>query len=914
MSSPDPLPILQTKLHPPRVAHGPILRPQLFELLDAGENNPLTLVSAPPGYGKSVLLATWLVEREPTFGWVSLDEGDNDLKVFLQYFIAAIQKQNPGSCQSIANLVNNPQPLDHTHLAAHLTEEILVSNLPVLVVLDDFHRIRNKEIHEFVSELIQKPPPLFRLIILTRRDPPLPLNTLRSQGGLTEIRMQDLRFQIDETTQFLSPVSDSPLSDATLKNLDKHLEGWAAGIRLVSLNLRYCEDVNQFLGELKGSPQAIREYLMNEVLEHQPAMFRQCLLKVSTLDRFCAELCKDLCISSDPTLEAQCQKMHGEGNFPLMDMLLESNLFMISLDDEGKWYRFHHLFQDFLLDRLKKETESTAFKALYCHAADWFERNNLIEEAVSYSLRGADPSEAVKLVRKYRHPFVQLEQDVRFSRLIDMLPPELAAEEPEFLLHQAWLVMEFLELDTETVLDRAEQLINKLPANSKNLNRLKGEVETMRSVQYSEATDYLEARRRVETALTLLDEDQLTERGVAVIIQVFTLQMEGRMNEAQAVIFAAFEDPHIQETAFHTRMLASLCFLHWLEADFKGMLPVIKELDQLGRKLDFPETIAHALSFKGIIHYERNEIDEAEDPLTEVVEKYFEVNLKNSTHSAFALALVYEAQKRPEEARALAEKMIRQALEVKNASLLLAAEAFMADINLRHGKMADASLWAKNFKQDPNRSAYRFFVPHLTLIKIFMAENNPKSLKKASALTAQLEEIYTKIHNTRVLIHVLILKSLCLQRNNEESAALDALSQAVQLAQPGGIIRPFIGASMELIPLLNRLKLDAEGIEYVGRILSGFSGLQDRGSDKSQMEPPITRAIDDPLIDPLTDRELEILQLLTLRLSNKEIAERLFIAPGTVKRHTNTIYRKLNVHGRRDAVAKARGLGFISEN
>ena len=197
-----------------------------------------------------------------------------------------------------------------------------------------------------------------------------------------------------------------------------------------------------------------------------------------------------------------------------------------------------------------------------------------------------------------------------------------------------------------------------------------------------------------------------------------------------------------------------------------------------------------------------------------------------------------------------------------------------------------------------------------------MAEDNLISQKRASQLLNQLEEIFTAINNKRVLIHILILKALCLQKNKKDDAALDALRQAIQFAQPGGIIKPFIGASTALIPLLNRLDLDAEGIEYVGRILSGFSGLQDRESNQSQSntEASSIKAIDDPLIDPLTERELEILQLLSLRLSNKEIAERLFIAPGTVKRHTNTIYRKLNVHGRLDAVAKARGLGFLTED
>ncbi len=910
--------LLQTKLHPPRVAHGPILRPQLFDLLDAGQDDALTLVSAPPGYGKSVLLTTWLGDRKSSFGWVSLDDSDNDPKVFLQYLVAAIQKQHSVACLKIVQLLSHPQALDLSKLAITLTEEIIACEKPILLILDDFHLIRNKEIHSFVSELIKNPPPLFRLIILTRRDPPLPLNTLRSQGSLTEVRMQDLRFQLKEAEEFLSSASQDPLSAQTLQNLDERLEGWAAGLRLVSLNLRYCKDVNQFLGELKGGPQAVREYLMNEVLAHQPELFRKCLLKVSALDRFCGPLCKDLCISTDPDLESQCRQLHGDGEFPLMANLLESNLFMISLDDEGIWYRFHHLFQDFLRDRLKNETGEDTLAVLHSHAADWFATQHLIEEAVSYSLKGTDPGDAVKLVIKNRHPLMQLEQEARLGRLINMLPPEQVANEPELLLQQAWMLLELLEFDGDNVLNQAESLIKKMPSATPGIHRLQGEVHAMRSLQYYESTNSTEARRQTESALKLLDDDQWVERGIAMIIQVFSLQMEGRMNEAEAVIFDAFEDKSIQETAFHTRLLAALAFMHWREADLEGVIPVVSKLDHLGRKLGFPETIAHALYFQGIIHSEQGNPDMAEDPLTEVLEGYKEANPKNSAHTSFALALVYETQNRPEEAQQLAEQVIREALELQNAPLLSSAEAFQAEIHMRQGRMAEASLWAKNFDRDPHRASYRFFVPQITLVKILLKEDSPESLKKLAGLLNQLEKIYTDTHNQRVLIHVLVYKALLLQKSGKEKDSGTALHKAISIAQPSGFIQLFVDAGPELIPLLNRLELAPEGVEYVGRILSGFKSTRKRISKKSSSESIDTAgtnnahiAIADPLIDPLTERELEVLNLLAQRLSNKEIAERLFIAPGTVKRHTNTLYRKLNVHGRRNAVAKARGLGFL---
>lgn len=916
--------LLQTKLRPPRLAHDPIPRPKLFDLLDAGENDVLTLVSAPPGYGKSVLLASWLAERKLSYAWISLDESDNDPESFFQYLVAAIHQQHATSCKRLVGFLSHARQSEPTVLARYFTEELAACAKPVLLVLDDFHLLRNQEVLGFFSELVKNPPPLLRLVILTRRDPSLPLNLLRSQGSLTEIRMQDLRFTPEETAFFLEPEAKNRLSKQAVQNLDKWLEGWAAGLRLVSLNLRYCEDIDRFLEKLAGSPQAIRDYLMNEVLGQQPVSFRGCLLKISVLDRFCAPLLEALCATpvaegsvsfSEEDGDGQtCQDAEGrECELPLLPKLLESNLFMIALDDEGTWYRFHHLFRDFLRERLRSVSGEAVIAALHSSAGDWFAGQNLIEEAVTLYLKGRDPDEAVRLVVNHRHALVQLEQDVRLSHLINLLPSDKVVKEPGLLVHQAWVRLEFLELDGNSILDQAENLIGEMPADEPGTKRLMGEVHAMRSVLRYEATQAKEARHHVEQAMSLLGDDQFAERGIALIMLAFSLQMEGRMEEARGVVFDAFEHPGLLETALHTRLLVALCFLHWMEADLEGMKPVLEELEGLGRKLGFPETIAHALYLRGIIHYEHNEIDEAVELLEEVLEEYPEANLKNTAHSAFALALCYEAQHRPEKAQQLVGRMIRRALELQNEFLLKSAEGFQAELYLRHGKMAEASLWAKGFNRDPHRASYRFFVPHLTQAKVWVHENTQPSLEKAHGLLAQLEGIYTQTHNQRVLVHVWVLKALCLDRQGVPGAALEALGQAIQQAQPGGFIRLFVDAGAELVPLLNRLDLDRQGVEYVGRILAGFTGLQHRTQGKTS--PSRTEAapvaIDDPLVDPLTERELEVLGLLAMRLSNREIAERLFIAPGTVKRHTSTLYHKLNVHSRRDAVAKARGLGFL---
>ncbi|MCF6314441.1 MAG: LuxR C-terminal-related transcriptional regulator [Verrucomicrobiales bacterium] len=912
MLATEPASLLQTKLHPPRVAHGPILRQHLFDLLDRAENDTVTLVSAPPGYGKSVLLATWLKERDLSFGWLSLDEGDNEFGVFLQYLLAAVQKQHPEACHRLSALLNSVYLSDAAHLARQFSEALVSCGEEVLLVLDDYHRIRNKQVQEFLSTLIENPPPLLRLILLTRRDPPLPLNILRSQGQLSEIRMRDLRFKTQEVEAFLAPDVGGNLSEKTLKNLDERIEGWAAGLRLVTLNLRYSKDPDKFLGDLNGSPQVVREYLMNEVLAKQPSPFRECLLKVAVLDRFCASLCKNLCLSVSPELQSYCEEGAGEDDFPLMGKLLESNLFMISLDDEGTWYRFHHLFQDFLLERLLSEMGESFIDELHSQAAKWFEGEGLLEEAVAHALKSKAPVQAVEIVKSNLQPLFQHEKEVRLVHLIHQLPVERVAQEPELLLLQAWTKLELLELGEGGILEQIDELIAEMPSDSERVRRIRGSLHVMRCVQYYECTDTATAREHAESALGLLAADQWIEQGTLMIMQALLLQMEGLVNEAKALIFSAFEDKSLLETTFHTRLVAALCFIHWLEADLQGMLPFALELEQLGNKLDFAETISHALYFKAVVHYERNEIDEAEDPLTVIVEEYADVNFINTMHSTFALALVYEAQGRNDEAGILVKDILQRTLEIRSASLYATSEAVRAEINIRLGKVAEAAVWARAFKQSPRRANYRFFVPHITMLRVLLAEGGDDSREDAMQLVLQLEDIYTQCHNRRFLIHVLALKALCLLRMQQQDLALESLHRAVILAQPGGFIKLFLDTGSELIPLFNRLKLDVEGLEYVGRILAGFT-TEDGGGARKKFMPSggAPLGLEDPLIDELTDRELEVLFTLASRLSNREIGEKLFIAPGTVKRHTNTIYRKLNVHGRRDAVAKARGLGLL---
>jgi LuxR family maltose regulon positive regulatory protein len=416
-----------------------------------------------------------------------------------------------------------------------------------------------------------------------------------------------------------------------------------------------------------------------------------------------------------------------------------------------------------------------------------------------------------------------------------------------------------------------------------------------------------------ERALDYLDPEAYSVRGWAVCLLALGYQMTGKLKSAYDVVYDALKDEVPQTTTYHSRLFITLCLVQWIAADLNGLRRAAEQALKLGKDANLQETISIASYSLGIAHYMRNELPEADHYLNNVVNNTNDPNILNYSHSAFALALSHLAQSRLNASRELAKKVIRRALDSKNTEMLQNAEAFQAELDLRQGNISRAERWARHYDPEPFHPGYRFYLPQLTFVRVLLTLNDKKSVRIAGDLLSRLHDYYESIHNARFLIDVLTLQALLHDARGDESAATEALENALMLAEPSGFVQPFLDPGPKMADLLNRLGKQNIAVKYVGKLLSDFreeraKALQTASDDPDDIVSPTSPPT---LVDSLTNREFDILIFLSQRMSNKEIAEKLFISPLTVKKHSINIYSKLNVNSRQQAVEKARAMGII---
>jgi LuxR family maltose regulon positive regulatory protein len=889
------MPILKMKLHRPRVPADYVPRPRLMKLLERSCDTPLTLVSAPAGYGKSTLVSAWMDGLDSPGAWLSLDEDDSDLATFLRYFGAAVDSLFPEACRRTQSLLAGAEIPPLSVLSDELIEELDRIEDPFVLVLDDYGYVKRPEIHELLTRILRQNIPTLHLVILTRRDPPLPLASLRARGELVEIRQTALKFTSREASSFLERAAGAPLERDAASKLQERTEGWAVGLRLAAIALQGRDDVDSFLREIGAETRHVQEYLLVEVLSRQLPAVREALLKTSILERLCAPLCQALCA---PECDGMCgPECDGQA---FMERLEESNLFSVPLDDRGEWVRYHHLFRELLRRTLERRYRPDEITALHERAGEWFAAKGHVEAALRHFLSAGDPEKAARVVAAHRHDLMNREEWHRLRQLLALLPRGVVESSPELLMGEAWLLIGWPEM--AEVMASVEALLEGEVDDSVTAGNLQGELDVMRSLIFYHITDGAKSLECAQRSLKTLPHGQASQRGLAVMMLALAHQMNGDLKSVHASVYEALGEKDLLHTTYHARVLLSLCFTDHIAADLAGTMDAARQSLELGREINLAESIAHGYYFLGICHYERNELAAAEDSLKPVVAGPYVINAYNFAFSAFALALTHQAMGRPEEAREDVESVIGHAMTTGNSSLLMMARAFKAELALRQGRTSEAGHWAATFNPDPFSVAYRFYLPQMTLAKWYLASAAEGSSREGHAFLSRLDDFFATIHNSRLRLEVLAMTALLHDARNDKDAALTALEGALALATPGGLVRPFLDLGDDMENLLGRLAARGGAGDYVTGLLDAF---------REGAAAPAPGA--DSLADPLTGREIDILHLLTKRLQNKEIADRLSISPETVRRHTANIYQKLDVHDRRQAVERALSLRILPE-
>jgi LuxR family maltose regulon positive regulatory protein len=902
----EPVLLLRTKLHRPRIPAQLVRRPRLESRLNRGLDRGLVLVSAPAGFGKTTLVSQWLEACGCPAAWLSLREEDSDLPTFLLYLVSAIRTLYPGACPETWALVQAPQLPPMAYLATMLVNELGEVPQAFVFVLDDFHRVQSPPVHQFVETLVDSVPRTLCLVLITRVDPSLPLPALRAGQKMLELRSGDLQLTPDEVQDFFQQCMGLEVDAESLAILEQRTEGWIVGLRLAALSLRDGGELTALTRSLAGSDRHVMDYLLAEVLSHQPQAVQEVLLRSSILRRFCVSLL-DALLDRGRSVNGRAP---GVGTWGMLEWMERSGLFLVPLDDERTWYRYHHLFRELLEHKLCSEWSEEEVASLHVRASDWFAAEGLIEEAMHHALAAGDAPRAARLVAQQRHALLNREAWHTLVRWVDLLPQEVVHQHPGLLLARAWHQQWRWQYATmPPVLEMTEELISHDAEAITETERqiLRGEVDILWSALWFARGDGSRCLESAQRARERLPAELVYVRSTFLEYLAWGYQMTGQAGAGIHMLEEALASDEAREDLFTARMLLGLAVIYYLSGDLRLQEQMAQRLLKLSpeKPLALSRPWAHLIS--GQACYQQNRLAEAEAHFSAVTEHRYLANAAASQACLLSLALTYQAQGRPEAATQVAETSLAFALEIRQPVQMVETRAFQARLALLQGDLAAALRWARGVTLEdlPARTLFPE-VPRVTLARVLIAQGTRDSLQKASQILEEIVEIARGVHSEPHTIEMLALQALVCDAQGEGPKALDLLRQSLELAQPGGFLRVFVDLGPAMIPLLSRLAESESESNYVRRILAAFapSPLQRRATRLDQ-------AASLEIVESLTNREQEILELLARRLSDKEIAQALHISPYTVSKHANNLYGKLQVAGRRQAVSKARALGIL---
>jgi LuxR family transcriptional regulator, maltose regulon positive regulatory protein len=897
-------PRLATKLYLPPVRQTLVERPPLLEKLNEGLKGKLTIISAPPGFGKTTLVTAWRAQSELPLAWFSLDEEDNDPTCFADYLLGAIQAVDERLGQESAVLLQiSPAPPLKIFLAS-LINEINDHEIEFVLAFDDYHVIHESTIHEALGFFIERLPPSVHTLITTRRDPPLALSRLRARGELKELRAADLRFAQSEAVVFLNDVMKLELTSTDIAALEERTEGWITGLQLSALSLQGRENKSEFVKEFSGDDRFILDYLLEEVLHHQPPEIQDFLLRTSVLNRFNESLCNAL--------------VENENGGETLEYLNRSNLFLIPLDSKNNWFRYHHLFADLLRLKLKQK-QSGLTAELQTKASRWCEENHLFEEAVNYALAAKDWERVLNLVEPLAFKLISVGKFERIKHWAETIPDEALKARPMVCY---WYVPTLLYKEE---FDKAEEFLMIIGAASTEDVRqgLLSALWSSRcfiSVARADLEKSLEYSRK---AFELLDPGEVIQRGVAMHAKVACSLLQGDMKEIEQAVRAAL--PFFRQAehfVFEVWGLTYLGFSRAMQGNLREgaekLLATIRfAKEHLPTRPD-PQIYPH--SFLCSIYRELNDLDNARIHLDEALtlieqtgrESY--IVLVSENLKGLALMLLTSGDSKP--ALALIESGLARMKKYGNEIFARQLRGLKALVGLKSGDLAAANAWADTCGLGADdEPTYQSELEYLTFARWLLAAKKPA---RALPLLARLQKTAETGARARVLIEVLILQAVARQAAGDEEKALETLEQVLILAEPESYIRSFIDEGEALLNLLRQsLKQNGKRWERENHALLRYVIKLNEAFGISEPSPKTPAPLTENLPwwyvgDPLSDRELEVMQQLSQGLSNQEIANKLFISTGTVKRHISNIYQKLDVHSRVQAVDLVRKFGLIS--
>lgn len=929
--------LLATKLFVPPARTNLVARSRLFERLQAGLLDKLTLIAAPAGFGKTTLLSTWrttVAGGAWPFAWVALDSADNDLLRFWSYVIAALDTLAPGVGAPALTLLQAPQPppierILTSVLNAFSAPVARTSVRDVVLVLDDYHVITTPAIHAALAWLLDYLPPNLHLVILTRADPALPLARLRARGAMTELHASDLRFTPAEVATFLNQVMGLSLTAADVAALEARTEGWIAGLQLAALAMRDHQDRSSFIRTFSGSNRYIVDYLAAEVFASQPAHIQTFLLHTAILDRMCAALCDAVLerASHDLSLVTDSPSAsHSTSSQLLLEELERTNLFVVPLDDARHWYRYHHLFAEVLRQRLTRGMSADVVASLHRRASLWYERQGLVAEAVQHALAAADGERVALLIEQHGLRMIVGGQVHTVLHWLSALADGLIRARPMLcIIHALALLFTNQMAAAEARIQDAERCIQP-DTQPDQVHLIQGRAAAIRANIARYTGDLAGCVAYGQQVLRVLPETETIARTIALLHVARAFRVSGTVTDAverrASALIAPFQAAN--NLLGTLAAITNLARLQVLQGRLHAAAATYRELPQIAGSPDQPLLLEGPAYYVGLadLLYEWNDLDAAEQHLAQAMEQLMErlvVDAEDVTLGYLTLARLQHARREHTKAHLTLQTYMDLARQRGFVAHLIArGAAVQAKLALVQGDLAAAMAWSEASSLN---AADELSFPHeaeyLILARVWLAQaingSDNALCQRAFDLLARLLADATAKQRMGSVLEILIVRALGQWAEGTHSEALATLAQVLTLAAPEGYIRRFVDEGAPMLTMLHAAAACGIAPEYLTRLLATFPAIlktEDRTPNVVSVKLPLAGSVE-PLVEPLSQRELEVLRLIAVGKSNAEIAQTLVIALSTVKSHINTIFGKLQVTSRTQALARAHALQVI---
>lgn len=918
-------PIIATKLYIPPPRHKVVLRPRLIERLNAGLHSKLTLVSASAGFGKTTLVSEWLAGCGRPAAWLSLDDNDNESTRFLTLLFTALQTVEVSIDESVFSALGSPQPPSIESILTVVLNEINNTSDDFILVLDDYHVINSRIIDHALTFLIEHLPPQMHLVIITREDPLLPLARLRVKGQLTELRVADLRFNSLEAAGFLNQVMGLTLSSEDITTLETHTEGWIAGLQLAAISMQGHQDAASFIQSFNGSHHFVLDYLMEEVLQQQPESVQTFLLHTSILDRLCGPLC-----------DAVLLKTSASGQETLK-ALERANLFIVTLDNDRRWYRYHHLFAELLRQRLQQSlassTENMGISAeeLHKRASVWYEDNGLEIEAFHHAAAANDVERAARLVEGEGMPLHIRGGVTPVLNWLKTLPTVVLDARPSlWVMYASALIIAGQPTGIEQKLQAAETGLQgaKLDDKTKDLIGLIASSRATLALLVISGQPAAGIEQKLQAAEAALQGTKPDDKTNDLVGLITPKQADSAISQHQVETIItqslrALDYLHPNNLPVRTAATWMLGHAYQLQGNRARAVQAYTNAITISQKLGYNIiTIAASIGL-GNVQEGDNQLYLAAQTYRRVLQLAGNPPQPVTYEAHLGLARICFEWNDMNAAEQHVNESVQLAKQLEKTDSFVSCEVMMARVKFAQGDLAGAFAIIERASLFVREHGFINQMPEIVTVQVRMllhrghqaaaahlAQTHDLIISQARvdlargdtaaaliSLGVLQEQMETKDWKDEQL-RITILQAVTLYRHGDKDKALQLLVNALLQAEKGGFIRIFVDEGTLMAELLSEAASHGIMPEYIDKLLSMFVNLR--------LSPPVQA-----LIEPLSERELDVLQLIAQGLSNHEICERLFLAMSTVKGHNRNIFAKLDVQRRTEAVARARELGLL---